>query len=167
MTEEGSAAAAEGSTAEGPAAAEEGSTAGGPTAADPATADLAAKSAYERGGEIMAEIYAGDVVALPEGTMAFTDVMVKTLFAEVWGDRGVLSVRDRRLLIMGVIAARGQTDVWKLQAKAALKRGELAHDELRETLIMLAPYAGYPNVAPLVTACEEVIAEQAEKPAGG
>ena len=160
MTEEGSAAAAEGSTAEGPAAAEEGSTAGGPTAADPATADPAAKSAYERGGEIMAEIYAGDVVALPEGTMAFTDVMVKTLFAEVWGDRGVLSVRDRRLLIMGVIAARGQTDVWKLQAKAALKRGELAPDELRETLIMLAPYAGYPNVAPLVTACEEVIAEQ-------
>ena len=108
----------------------------------------------------MAEIYAGDVVALPEGTMAFTDVMVKTLFAEVWGDRGVLSVRDRRLLIMGVIAARGQTDVWKLQAKAALKRGELAPDELRETLVMLAPYAGYPNVAPLVTACEEVIAEQ-------
>ena len=153
MTEEGPAAAAEGSTTEGPAA-------GGPTAADPATADPATKSAYERGGEIMAEVYAGDVVALPEGTMAFTDVMVKTLFAEVWGDRDVLSVRDRRLLIMGVIAARGQTDVWKLQAKAALKRGELAPDELRETLVMLAPYAGYPNVAPLVTACEEVIAEQ-------
>lgn len=152
MTEEGPAAAAEGSTAEGPAA-------GSPTA-DPAAADPAAKSAYERGREIMAEIYAGDVVALPEGTMAFTDVMVKTLFAEVWGDRGVLSVRDRRLLIMGVIAARGQTDVWKLQAKAALKRGELEPDELRETLVMLAPYAGYPNVAPLVTACEEVIAEQ-------
>ena len=29
--------------------------------------------------------------------------------------------------------------------------------ELRETLIMLAPYAGYPNVAPLIMACEEVI----------
>ena len=153
MTEEGPAAAAEGSTVSGTAGAD-------PTAPDPATADPAAKSAYERGSEILAEIYAGDVVALPEGTMAFTDVMVKTLFAEVWGDRGVLSIRDRRLLIMGVIAARGQTDVWKIQAKAALKRGELEPDELRETLIMLAPYAGYPNVAGLVTACEEVIAEQ-------
>lgn len=150
---------------EGPAAAAEGSATGGtagvdPTAPDPTTADPAAKSAYERGGEILAEIYAGDVVVLPEGAMAFNDVMVKTLFAEVWGDRGVLSVRDRRLLIMGVIAARGQTDVWKIQAKAALKRGELEPDELRETLIMLAPYAGYPNVAGLVTACEEVIVEQ-------
>lgn len=153
MTEEGPAAAAEGSTDGGAAGAD-------PTAPDPATADPAAKSAYERGSEILAEIYAGDVVALPEGTMAFTDVMIKTLFAEVWGDRGVLSIRDRRLLIMGVIAARGQTDVWKVQAKAALKRGELEPDELRETLIMLAPYAGYPNVAPLVTACEEVIAEK-------
>ena len=146
-------------TEEDPAA---GGTAGAdPTAPDPTPADpAAAKSAYERGSEILAEIYAGDVVVLPEGAMAFNDVMVKTLFAEVWGDRGVLSVRDRRLLIMGVIAARGQTDVWKVQAKAALKRGELAPDELRETLIMLAPYAGYPNVAGLVTACEEVIAEQ-------
>lgn len=153
MTEEDPAAAAEGPTAGGTAGAD-------PTVPDPTPADPAAKSAYERGSEILAEIYAGDVVVLPEGAMAFNDVMVKTLFAEVWGDRGVLSVRDRRLLIMGVIAARGQTDVWKVQAKAALKRGELAPDELRETLIMLAPYAGYPNVAGLVTACEEVIAEQ-------
>lgn len=154
MTEEDPATAA----AEGPAAG--GAADADPTAPDPTPADPAAKSAYERGSEILAEIYAGDVVVLPEGAMAFNDVMVKTLFAEVWGDRGVLSVRDRRLLIMGVIAARGQTDVWKVQAKAALKRGELAPDELRETLIMLAPYAGYPNVAGLVTACEEVIAEQ-------
>ena len=40
---------------------------------------------------------------------------------------------------------------------AALKRGELTPDELRETLVMLAPYAGYPNVAGLVVPCEEVI----------
>lgn len=154
MTEEDPATAAAGPAAGGTAGAD-------PTAPDPTTANpAAAKSAYERGSEILAEIYAGDVVVLPEGAMAFNDVMVKTLFAEVWGDRGVLSVRDRRLLIMGVIAARGQTDVWKVQAKAALKRGELEPDELRETLIMLAPYAGYPNVAGLVTACEEVIAEQ-------
>lgn len=154
MTEEDPATAAADPAAGGTAGAD-------PTAPDPTPANpAAAKSAYERGSEILAEIYAGDVVVLPEGAMAFNDVMVKTLFAEVWGDRGVLSVRDRRLLIMGVIAARGQTDVWKVQAKAALKRGELAPDELRETLIMLAPYAGYPNVAGLVTACEEVIAEQ-------
>ena len=88
--------------------------------------------------------------------MAFNDVMVRTLFDQVWR-RGVLDVRSRRLLLMGVIAANGQVDTWKIQARAALKRGELTPDELRETLVMLAPYAGYPNVAGLVVPCEEVI----------
>lgn len=114
-------------------------------------------SPYERGQANLRKVYAGDVVALPEGTMAFNDVMLRTLFAEVWDRADVLDVRSRRLLIMGVIVANGQVDTWKIQARAALKRGELTPDELRETLVMLAPYAGYPNVAGLVVACEDVI----------
>jgi 4-carboxymuconolactone decarboxylase len=88
--------------------------------------------------------------------MAFNDVMVQTLFDQVWR-RGVLDVRTRRMLLMGVIAANGQVDTWKVQARASLKRGELTPDELRETLVMLAPYAGYPNIAGLIVPCEEVI----------
>ncbi len=118
----------------------------------------AADDTYERGVAMVTEVYQGEVPALPEGTMAFNDVMMRSLFAEVW-DRDVLSIRDRRLLIMGVIAAKGATDVWKLQAQSALKRGELTPDELRETLIALAPYAGYPSVAPLVGPCETAIGD--------
>ena len=114
------------------------------------------KSPYERGAEKIAEVYAGEVVAMPEGTMAFNDIMLKTLFAEVW-DRDVLNIKERRLLIMGVIAANGALDTWKIQAKAALENEELTADQLRETLIMLAPYAGYPNVAPFVAECEAII----------
>ena len=116
---------------------------------------------YERGVAMVTEIYQGEVPALPEGTMAFNDVMMRSLFAEVW-DRDVLSIRDRRLLIMGVIAARGATDVWKLQAQSALRRGELTPDQLRETLIALAPYAGYPVVAPLIGPCETAINDWTE-----
>jgi 4-carboxymuconolactone decarboxylase len=113
-------------------------------------------ASYERGQVVLRNIYAGDVVTMPEGSMAFSDVMIPTLFDQVWG-RDVLDVRSRRLLLMGAIAANGHVDVWKIQARAALKRGELTPDELRETLVMLAPYAGYPNVSGLVLACEEVI----------
>lgn len=112
---------------------------------------------FQRGADKMREVYAGDVVDLPEGTLAFNDVMMRSLFAEVW-DRDVLTIGDRRLLIMGVIAARGQVETWKIQARAALKRGELTPEQLRETLIMLAPYAGYPNVAALIVPTEEIIA---------
>ncbi|MGA2519314.1 MAG: carboxymuconolactone decarboxylase family protein [Acidimicrobiales bacterium] len=111
---------------------------------------------YDRGVNVLRDVYAGDVVTLPEGTMAFNDVMVQTLFDQVWR-RAPLDVRSRRLLLMGVIASHGQVDTWKIQARAALKRGELNPEELRETLIMLAPYAGYPNISALVVPCEEVI----------
>ena len=111
---------------------------------------------FERGRDKLREVYAGDVVDLPEGTIPFNDVMLRSLFAEVW-DRPLLDIRSRRLLLMGVIAAAGQVDTWRIQARAALRRRELTPDELRETLIALAPYAGYPNVAPLVVAGEEVI----------
>lgn len=117
-------------------------------------------SLYERGVAMLKEVYAGEVPDMPKGTLAFNDVMMETIFAGVW-ERDVLSIRDRRLLIMGVIAAHGQTDVWGIQAKTALKRKELTPDELRETLIMLAPYAGYPNVAPLLMKCEEAIQSMA------
>jgi 4-carboxymuconolactone decarboxylase len=113
-------------------------------------------SRFERGAAMMRAVYAGDVVDLPEGTMAFNDVMLRSLFAEVW-TREVLDVRSRRLLIMGVIAASGQVDTWCVQARASLRNRELTPEQLRETLIMLAPYAGYPNVASLVVPCEEVI----------
>lgn len=114
--------------------------------------------AYQRGIDKITEVYAGEVMAMPEGTMPFYDVMMKSLFAEVW-DRDVLPIRERRLLLLGVIAAQGQADTFVIQAHAALKRGELTPDELRECLIMLAPYAGYPNVAGLLSPVEEAIAK--------
>jgi len=112
----------------------------------------------ERGAEMMKKVYAGDVVVPPEGASAFADVMLEQVFAEVW-TREALSVRDRRLLIMGVIACMGESMTWAIQAKAALKNGELTPDQLREALIQLAQYAGYPRAAGLIGVTEKTIAE--------
>ena len=122
-------------------------------------------SAFERGAAMMRRVYGDAIPVPPEGAMAFTDVMVRSLFAEVW-DRDILSIRDRRLLLMGAIAAYGATEVWGLQVRAALDNGELTPEELRETLVILAPYAGYPLVAPLVGACEEAIRAWSEASGG-
>ena len=115
------------------------------------------QNAYDRGAEKLQEVYAGTVEAIPEGVIPINAVMVRTLFAEVW-TRDVLSLRDRRLMLMGVIASYGTVDIWNLQARAALQNGELDANELRETLVLLASYAGYPNVAGLVGETEGVIA---------
>lgn len=116
----------------------------------------------KKGLEMIREVYAGDVVAPPEGNV-FTDVMLEQVFAEVWS-RDVLSIRDRRLLLLGIIAEKGEPMTWGIQAKAALKRGELSPAELRELLLMIAQYAGYPRAAALVGIVEQKIAEvEAEK----
>jgi 4-carboxymuconolactone decarboxylase len=123
---------------------------------------MADRTRRERGAEMMKKVYAGDVAVPPEGAMPFADVMLEQLFAEVW-TREALSVRDRRLLVMGVIAALGEPDTWKIQVRSAVKNGELSAAQARETLIQLAPYAGYPRVAGLIRATEEALAEAARK----
>lgn len=114
-----------------------------------------------RGLEMIEEVYAGDVVVPPEGN-AFTDLMLEQVFAEVWS-RDVLSIRDRRLLLLGIIAEKGEAMTFGIQAKAALKRGELAPDELRELLLMIAQYAGYPRAASLIGVVEQQIAAVAKE----
>ena len=118
---------------------------------------LQASSRYQRGLDLMREVYAGDVTAPPEGVMDFADVMVPSLFAEVWG-RDVMSIRDRRLLVLASAVCAPSPDTWKSHARAALNREELSPAELRETLIVLAQYCGYPKVVDLIPACEELIA---------
>lgn len=115
-----------------------------------------------RGLAMFNEVYNGDLPAPPEGAMDFFDLMLEQTFAEIW-TREALSMRDRRLVIMGVIAALGERDTFKVQAKAALKKGELTPAQLREILIQLAHYAGYPRAAGLVGVIEQAIGETAKK----
>ena len=112
----------------------------------------------ERGAEMMKKVYAGDVAVPPEGASAFADLMLEQLFAEVW-TREQLPIRDRRLLIMGAIAALGESMTWKIQIRAAIKNGELTPEQARETLIQLVQYAGYPRAAALIGPTEEAIKE--------
>ncbi|MEM9256901.1 MAG: carboxymuconolactone decarboxylase family protein [Pseudomonadota bacterium] len=109
------------------------------------------------GEETIMDVYAGDVVVPPEG-YAFTDVMLKQLFAELW-TRDTLSMRDKRILLLGIIAEKGEPTTFKIQIKASLKRGEINPDEAREFLLFIAQYAGYPRAAALIGPIEEAIAE--------
>lgn len=113
---------------------------------------------WERGIEKFKEVYCGDVVAMPKGKSDFFDTMIENLFAEVW-TRPALNQRDRRLLMLGAIAALGESMTFGIQAKAALKNDELSAQQLREVLIHMAQYVGYPRVAGLVGVVEGKIAE--------
>lgn len=103
------------------------------------------------------EVYCGDLPAPGEGDMPFFDIMLEQLFGEVW-TREALSLRDRRLVTMGVIAALGERDTFAIQVRSAIKNGELTPEQCREMVIHLAQYAGYPRAAGLIGEVEKVIA---------
>jgi len=117
-----------------------------------------------RGAEMLSRVYAGDVKAPPAGQSAFVDLMLEQVFAEMW-TREELSIRDRRLVLLGIIGALGEKDTFQIQVRSALKNRELTPVQVREVLITLANYSGYPRAAGLIAATEQAIAafEKEEK----
>jgi 4-carboxymuconolactone decarboxylase len=87
----------------------------------------------------------------------FFAMTVEHLFAEVWSRDG-LSTRDRRMLLVGLLVGQGMDDNVEVQLDAALRTGELTPEELREVVIFLTHYAGWPRGARLDTQVEELIA---------
>jgi 4-carboxymuconolactone decarboxylase len=118
---------------------------------------MAESERRRRGAEMMKKVYAGDVVTPPPGASPFVDLMLEQVFAEMW-TREALSVRDRRLILIGIIGALGEKDTFQIQVRAAMKNGELTPVQVREALITLANYAGYPRAAGLIAVTEQTIA---------
>ena len=108
----------------------------------------------ERGKALMKQVYGWDIDQV-EGP--FVEATVDHLFGEVWNE-GKLSIRDRRLLLIGLTAGSGLEDVAGLQLDAAVRLGELDADDLRTIVVFLAHYAGWPRAARLNMEVEKIIA---------
>jgi 4-carboxymuconolactone decarboxylase len=111
----------------------------------------------ERGLEWMRTVYGWDVPTV-EGD--FVELTVDHLFGEVWAREG-LSVRDRRLLLLGLlVGSGGLDDVIGLQLDSALAQGDLSDEDLREIVVFLTHYAGWPKGAKLNSAVEDRLARR-------
>jgi 4-carboxymuconolactone decarboxylase len=107
----------------------------------------------QRGLERMTEVYGWDFQDGPGDFFAYT---ADHLFADVWCREG-LTDEQRRLLLIGMLAAQGADDVLGIQLGAAYRSGELDEDALREVAIFLAHYAGWPVGARTNMVVEETI----------
>ncbi|WP_395692446.1 carboxymuconolactone decarboxylase family protein [Nocardioides sp.] len=116
-----------------------------------------------RGLERMEQVYGFDMT---DGSGDFFRYTADHLFADIWNRPG-LSDRDRRLLLIGLLAGSGGHDVLTIQVPAAYAAGELDEDELREIVIFLCHYAGWPNGARLSSIVEDTIAKARRRGADG
>ncbi len=91
----------------------------------------------------------------------YVDVTVDHLFGAIW-TREALDIRDRRMLTIGVLAALGQSPLLEIQFRSALDRGELSEEQVREIVLHLAHYIGWPLSTGVNAAAEKIIAQRAK-----
>jgi 4-carboxymuconolactone decarboxylase len=117
-----------------------------------------AASLRARGMAKMHEVYgfSVDPDEIPAPYVAFT---VDHLFGAVW-TRPELGIRDRRLMTIGVLAALGQSQLVEIQFQSALDRGELSEEQVRETVVHLTHYIGWPLSTGVNEVAERVIARR-------
>ncbi len=70
-----------------------------------------------------------------------------------------MSIRDRRLFVMGMIAAQGEPDTFEIQIRSALHKGELTPDHVRELVVLLPFYLGYPLASRMRYVTQRILGE--------
>ncbi|MGW6728549.1 carboxymuconolactone decarboxylase family protein [Nocardia sp. NPDC055029] len=112
--------------------------------------------ARQRGLAKMSEVYGWDFADGPGDYFAVT---ADHLFGEIWS-RPALTVRERRLLLLGALTAQGHLDIAEIQIGAALRNGELSEEQLREIALFLCHYVGWPAGTKLDGAVGKVVAQE-------
>lgn len=93
------------------------------------------------GQRLIQEVCGFDV---PPGMSRFSDMTVDHLFGEVWSNEN-LSIRDRRLVVLGILGALGDGDNLAIHMSQALSRGDLTSEEIDEVVVQITHYAGWPR----------------------
>lgn len=114
------------------------------------------ESARAKGMAKMDEVY-GFSVDPDQIEGPYVDYTVDHLFGTIWTRPG-LDRRDRRLLTMGALAALDQPALMEIQFRSALERGEVTVDQVREIVVHLTHYVGWPLSTSINEVAERVIA---------
>lgn len=108
-----------------------------------------------RGLAVLQQLFGGEPASNPV-TAELMALSTAHLFGEVW-TRPALGLRDRELITIAVIAALGRERQLRIHLTGALNAG-LSQEEIIETFMHLAYYAGYPAGFTALTIASEVFA---------
>jgi 3-oxoadipate enol-lactonase/4-carboxymuconolactone decarboxylase len=94
----------------------------------------------------------------------FQAMITRIAWNEIWGRPG-LDDRTRRLLVLAITASLGRWEEFALHVRAGLAQGGFTRDELKETLMQTAIYAGVPAANTAFAEAGKIIAELDAAPA--
>lgn len=106
-----------------------------------------ASEMFEKGMAVRKAVLGGDFVddsfaRASEFSRPLQELVTEFCFGAVWGRDG-LSRRDRSLINIALLAAAGRAHALHHHVKAAVTNG-VTEEEIRETLVHVIPYAGFP-----------------------
>ena len=107
----------------------------------PESGDLDAAQALRRA--MLGDAYVDAQGTDPNPTMGEFSDYITSMAWGVWARGGVLSSRDRSLLVLAMTAALGRMEEFRLHASARDRTG-VTDDELDELLFQIAAYCGAP-----------------------
>lgn len=118
---------------------------------------------YDRGMKIRREVLGDAYVdnalrSADEFSKPLQDLVTEYCWGASWGREG-LTRTQRSLNNLCLLAALGRRDEFELHFRGALRNG-CTRDELRETLIQIAVYAGIPAGVEAFRIARKVLAEQ-------
>ena len=125
------------------------------------------KEAFERGMKTRRKVLGDEWVDRAEKmktpfTADFQEMLTRFAWNEIWNRPG-LDHRTRRMIVIAQCAAMGRWEEFRLHARAALEKGDLSQDDLKEVLLQTAVYCGVPTANTAFKEAREVIAELAKK----
>ena len=86
----------------------------------------------------------------------FQEFISRFAWSEIWGRPG-LDHRTRRLLVLAITMSLGRWEEFRLHARAGIEQDGFTVEELRETLMHGAVYAGVPAANTAFHIAEEIL----------
>lgn len=120
---------------------------------------------WARGLEVFDQVYgpgASEMVK-PYKDSPFNQEIVANQFGNLWGNPA-LSIRDKRLMVLGATAMLGRADLVEIQMTGALANDEFTEEQLQQIPLFMLFYAGAGNTTALFRGIEAAKAKA--KPVG-
>ena len=114
---------------------------------------------FDRGAGVL-DTLMGFRPTAEQTTDDFARVTIEHLFGDVWSRPG-LALRDRSLITVAALTVLGREQELKMHLRGALRVG-ISRDEIRELLLHLAHYGGWPVAVGGLRVAAEIFADADE-----
>ncbi len=95
---------------------------------------------------------------------SYPDLSNSILMGDIWQRPG-LTMRERRLVVLTLLAAYGRTEPMEYHLRGALRSGDLDEESLEALVVQIAFYGGWPMSSTLFGAVQAALADPDNGPA--